>query len=69
MSAVLSRRILGHLLRKYAGKKQFTLQEQIDSFTAEKGVRTTLEALRPPHYVARRRILDARVQRRSLVDL
>jgi hypothetical protein len=37
MSAVLSRRILGDLLKKYAGKEQFNLVDQIDAFTAEGG--------------------------------
>jgi hypothetical protein len=37
MSAVLSRRILGDLLKNYAGKEQTTLAAQIDSFTAESG--------------------------------
>jgi Domain of unknown function (DUF4145) len=37
MSAVLSRRILGDLLKKYAGKEQGTLAAQIDAFTGESG--------------------------------
>jgi hypothetical protein len=37
MSAVLSRRILGDLLRKYAKKDEPNLVAQIDAFTAESG--------------------------------
>jgi len=37
MSAVLSRRILGDLLKKYAGKEQRTLAAQIDALTEESG--------------------------------
>jgi hypothetical protein len=37
MSAVLSRRILSDLLRKYAAKEQGRLTVQIDAFTAESG--------------------------------
>jgi Domain of unknown function (DUF4145) len=42
MSAVLSRRILGDLLRKYAETDQPNLVAQIDAFTAESGHRSAL---------------------------
>lgn len=35
MSAVLSRRILGDLLEKYAGRKEYTLASRIDEFIKE----------------------------------
>ncbi len=50
MSAVLSRRLLGDLLEEYAGKKQFSLADRIDSFNKEtqhpSGIRANLHHLR-----------------------
>lgn len=42
MSAVLSRRIMGDLLKAYAGKDHFSLTARIDSFTSESGRPSTL---------------------------